>query len=248
MSMALVARVASAEEAPVGAPADKPTGAFPKMPRQSPTSEPGSQPPSAVPSQPTVSRQDAYSASQREPAYSGPPAYGQWAPGPYYPPPWTAPTRDAADDSDEHENWYGWQTLAVDGTSLAVAIGGAASNVGALGGFGLVGYVAGAPIVHFAHGHVGTGFASAGLRVGLPIVGALIGFAAEDCHGGGEFCGLGGAAVGLLVGGAAAITLDAAVLAREEVKPEPGPIQRLGISPVLDPQKRLAAVKVSGAF
>jgi len=248
-SVVLAARVGFAEEAPGGASADKPTGTFPEMPRQPPTPEPGRPPPSAVPAAPTASRHDAYSASQPAPAYSGPPAYGQWAPGPYYPPPWAAPPPDAsADDSDEQENWYGWQTLAVDGTSLALAIGGGASELGAVAGLGVTGLIVGAPIVHFAHGRVGTGFASAGLRVGLPIVGALIGVAAEDCHDGRDWCGLGGAAVGVLVGGVAAIALDAAVLAREDVKRDPSPIQRLGVSPIVDPQKRMAAVTVSGAF
>jgi hypothetical protein len=235
-------------DVPGGASADKPTGAFPEVPQQSPSSESGRQPPSTVPAAPTASQHDAYSASQRPPAYSAPPAYGQWAPGPYYPPPWTAPPPDAsARDSDEQETWYGWQTLAVDGTSLALAIGGGVSRQDLVTGFGVAGLFVGAPIVHFAHGRVGAGFASAGLRVGLPIVAALIGFAAEDCHGG-DFCGLGGLAIGVLVGGASAIALDAAVLAREDVKRDPGPIQRLGISPVVDPQKRMAAVTVSGVF
>jgi len=65
-----------------------------------------------------------------------------------------------------HKHWYGWQTLLVDlGSVLTIP----------LGGVGLAGYALGAPIVHLAHGQVGRGVGSLGLRLALPLVGGAVG-------------------------------------------------------------------------
>lgn len=120
---------------------------------------------------------------------------------------------------------YTLQILAADGISLAVlgvgaAIEGSSHGEGAdalgnalmFGGIG--GLFLGGPIVHTAHGHWRLGLASLALRVGLPFAGAAIGGAAADCSKDAFLCGLGEAALGFTIGTAAAITLDAAVLAR----------------------------------
>jgi hypothetical protein len=115
----------------------------------------------------------------------------------------------------------------------------------------LAGYSLGGPTVHWAHGNVGTGFASLGLRVGLPLTGALLGAAAADCGsgGGGEFCGLGEVAVGLLLGMGAAIAIDSAVLAREPVEPEPSVgLRSLRVSPVIAADGSRAALVATGNF
>src|SRR5262245_28737111 len=85
--------------------------------------------------------------------------------------------------------WYGWQTLTSDGS--AIALGALAYGVDKAGGTAITNvfwtasvatFFVGAPVIHWKHGHVGKGFGSLGLRVGLPlgafIVGALIGGAA----------------------------------------------------------------------
>lgn len=120
---------------------------------------------------------------------------------------------------------YTLQILAADGISLAVfGIGGAIEGSGhgegadTLGNVlmygGLGGLWLGGPIVHTAHGHWGLGLASLALRVALPVAGAAIGGAAADCTKDEWLCGLGEAVLGYTIGTAAAITIDAAVLAR----------------------------------
>lgn len=75
--------------------------------------------------------------------------------------------------------WYGHQTLLADGASLslfgiaAVADSGATSGVFAASG--VVSWTLAAPIVHFAHGHVGKGFADLGVRAGSVALGGAIG-------------------------------------------------------------------------
>lgn len=67
--------------------------------------------------------------------------------------------------------WYGWQTLAVDGAALGVAVGGFAiheSEVPLVVGAGA--YAIGAPIVHLAHREPWRAAGSLGLHLGLPIL------------------------------------------------------------------------------
>lgn len=73
-----------------------------------------------------------------------------------------------------------------------------------------------APVVHGIHGHFGRAALSFALNLSLPAAGALVGFALDSQHCGGEewFCGLGGFIVGGFAGIASAIVIDAAVLAR----------------------------------
>jgi hypothetical protein len=126
--------------------------------------------------------------------------------------------------SDIHEHWYGWQTLAVDGAAFVIAGVGVVASDGGQGSGGAElallaagTYVLGGPVVHFAHENGFRGLASLGLRVATPVVFALVGYAAEDCSSGGEFCGFGGFIIGGSLGILGAIIIDAAVLAREEV-------------------------------
>lgn len=115
--------------------------------------------------------------------------------------------------------WYGWQTLVSDGAATLCFI--TAGTLGsadherasqALAWLGLLGYEFAPGIVHFAHGHPGRGFASMGVRFGMPLAGAFVGAsAASGCNG--YECEAGGAALGLLAGMGGAIAMDAAVFA-----------------------------------
>lgn len=71
--------------------------------------------------------------------------------------------------------WYGWQTLLADGVAygclgtglILFSAQGSHETAGptVLLAAGVGGSLLGAPIVHFAHGKIGTGFASLGLRM-----------------------------------------------------------------------------------
>ncbi|HKY40907.1 MAG TPA: hypothetical protein VJN18_33460 [Polyangiaceae bacterium] len=156
-----------------------------------------------------------------------------------------APQALEGERPEPKRRWYGGQTLAADGISLGVLVLGAANENFAYVGVG--GLFLAAPIVHFGHGNVGRGFLSLGMRVALPIGGAALGSASEGCGGGGEqdFCGLAGAAIGLLVGGVAAIALDSAVVAWE---PVPKETRAVSWSPGLIATKDSARLLVSGSF
>jgi hypothetical protein len=170
--------------------------------------------------------------------------------GPAY---WSAPPPPAtqllpADGIESEETrWYGWQTLIADGASFAVVAATAYNEDAYLAEVGVVGYVVAAPIVHAAHGRPLTGLASAGLRIGLPVAGALAGLAVADCSAEAHFCGLGEALAGLVAGIAGAIAIDAAVLAREPA-PRERPPNRFALTPTLELSSRRQVLGVQGTF
>jgi hypothetical protein len=160
--------------------------------------------------------------------------------------------------------WYGYQTLAADGSALAfVALSGAVSNDGAKTGFGLaaLGSYAIAPaIIHAVNGHPWRGVGDAAIRLAAPVaagfLGAMIGAAAykpsndpnaglSDAFGmmGAEMVGL---EIGVLTGIAAAVTIDAAVLAKDEV-PAAAP-KTASITPLAGPTKNGFTAGVGGTF
>jgi hypothetical protein len=109
---------------------------------------------------------------------------------------------------------------------------------------GVTDYMIGPPIVHWAHGHVATGFGSLGLRT-LPILlgGAVIA--------GGSKGDIENALVGVWVvgiGAVAAVTIDAAVLAREEVPVTTAFGVPLFIAPRTTLMRRGGTVGLTGAF
>jgi hypothetical protein len=76
------------------------------------------------------------------------------------------------------EQWYGWQTLAVDGVAAAMATTALALKTGAatdFWGLGIGTYALGAPIIHVVHGRPWVGLGDLGLRLGVPFVGMFIG-------------------------------------------------------------------------
>jgi hypothetical protein len=109
-------------------------------------------------------------------------------------------------------------------------------------------YVLAPPIIHLAHGRAGIAAASLGLRLGAPLGGGFLGaLAAGDC--GGDFCRLGGAALGFILGMVVATTIDAAVLSyetraldedsRNEARraPPPRPAKAISFAPTGGPRK-----------
>jgi hypothetical protein len=90
--------------------------------------------------------------------------------------------------------WYGWQTLLVDGLSIAL--------VSVRPELGLAGYAVGAPIVHAANDRWGIAAASVSCRLGCPLVVALSSQGPS---------GRGGELSGLVAGAGVAMVLDAVV-------------------------------------
>jgi hypothetical protein len=115
-------------------------------------------------------------------------------------------------DQDAEKHWYGWQTLLVDAVSIAAM---------PAAGVGFGGYLLGAPIVHATHDRWGIAAASLGLRVALPVAGAIAGLKFANCAPqmanteGGDWCGVGEAIVGVGLGMLTAIAIDAAVFSYE---------------------------------
>lgn len=73
------------------------------------------------------------------------------------------------------EVWYGWQPLISDGAATASWLTAVATKEGSgvLVIVGATAYLLGGAIVHWAHGSVGKGFASLGLRFVVPVVTGL---------------------------------------------------------------------------
>ena len=120
-------------------------------------------------------------------------------------------------------HWYGWQVLLVDLGALAFS--GAALGSGSTA----LTYVAGGiqlfgpPIVHWSHGRVGAGFGSMGIRVALPLLGALVGYSNAKCTRGYslEDCSpqVIATVIGLGIGQIVASIVDIASLSYESTSP-----------------------------
>lgn len=163
-----------------------------------------------------------------------------------------AADEDAAADAAERRQWYGWQTLVADGTSLAALLVGASltsqrsSSDGAgdtLVGAGLLGYVLAPGIVHFAHRNPGRGFASFGLRLGMPLAAAFVGASlASGCNT--NLCESNGAGIGVLLGMGGAVAIDAALFAYDDAKRSSS--RRLDLLPVMSVTPQQAWIGLAG--
>ncbi len=149
----------------------------------------------------------------------------------------------AVSQSDTQERWYGWQTLAMDAAWVgllgiavtAIAVDPSFSDEGPTNAVAMVAgvtavptYLFGAPIVHAAHGHCDRAGASLALRIGAPIALAYLGsgLGTLACPGKASdtsnyHCVNGATGAGALAGLVAAISVDAALLAREKVPRHP---------------------------
>jgi hypothetical protein len=159
----------------------------------------------------------------------------------------------AAPEPMSQSHWYGWQTLLVDGAALTTVVGGlwlrpAHQDWSVVSIVGVGGLAVGAPIVHWAHGHTGVGFASLGLRLGLPALGALIALT-PSCSGG--ECSEQALALALGVTLIPApIVLDATWLARERETAGAAPPARAGVdwAPFISAFGERRMLGVSGRF
>lgn len=112
--------------------------------------------------------------------------------------------------------WYGWQTVLLDISTLAVSL--AAESPHAAG----ISYLAAGPLVHVLHGQYENAGISAALRVLAPAVGAAPGLILmTSCDGWGCLPGGLAALVGAGAGGLVAVVVDAAVLSKERVPAPP---------------------------
>jgi hypothetical protein len=147
--------------------------------------------------------------------------------------------------------WYGWQTLTVDGASLLTAPL----------GVGIGGLVLGGPIVHLVHERPLAALASLGLRTVLPVVGGYIGRnAAGNCTKEREpgdilgpcfMHGLDELVVGALIGVSIAVAVDASALAYAPATPAERPSDKprvTSVAPSIDPVTRSASLGLGGTF
>jgi hypothetical protein len=173
-----------------------------------------------------------------------------------------APPALAKPARKEVNHWYGWQSLIADGASLAIGVSGGVMDLrattplsSALLYSSFVGYLLGAPAVHWGHEQIEKGFASIGLRVGLPLAGFFIPYAVGPrCFAGSE--GDNGSLAclpymvgGVIVGAVAAVAIDDAVLAYDT--PAKGDHRaalssRLSIAPYVTSNQR--GLVLRGAF
>ncbi len=149
---------------------------------------------------------------------------------------------------EKQTEWYGYINLTCDAlatTSLYLSQEARSDTEEKLAYLALFTYLAGGPIAHWSHGNVGTGFASLGLRAGMPVVSTYLGCAAFGGGGGSEYGCLGGAIIGLGLGLIGAVTIDAAALAYKERE---APRMAMHLVPVATPTKHGATFGVAATF
>jgi hypothetical protein len=167
----------------------------------------------------------------------------------------------AAEDEEEEDDydgdgrprrrWYGWQTLTADAscfglllTAAAIDGPGSGDETDFLVTAALAGYEFAPGIIHFAHGNTGRGFASFGLRLGMPLAGAFLGAATSSgCDD--YYCEAQGAGIGVLLGVAGAIAIDAAVFAYEDPRRRSSASR---VAPLVAVSARQAWLGVGGAL
>jgi hypothetical protein len=164
---------------------------------------------------------------------------------PVYSPPGMTPSLEPA--APPLELGYRWQTALSDGAAVGLFMLGASSNSSGLADAGLGTYLLGAPIIHLSHNRPGRAAGSLALRLGLPILGVMVGLKshAHSCPNG-DICdeGPGAEAVlGLLGGVVAASVIDTAFLAKGDEAPA-----RPSWSPAVTANQHGFGLGVAGAF
>ncbi len=116
--------------------------------------------------------------------------------------------------------WYGGSVLLADGlvVSGAVLLKLAGAPQGAIASTMVLGYTIAPPLVHLAHGSAPRTLGSLGLRLGAPALFALAGWAAYPCFMS-DRCRNTGVGLGIVIGYASAVILDATALAWESRRP-----------------------------
>ena len=167
------------------------------------------------------------------------------------PPAATAPVEEPASAREIHTHWYGWQTLLVDAGGLAMMSIGANARSTNLTAIGIGVYALGPPLVHMGQGRPAMAITDLGLRAIAPVVMGgtflLLGGASDSECRSGCYLAVIGLEVGVLLGGAAAIAIDASVIARERVVTPPKTAS-VRWSPTLAPQRGGGTLGAVGAF
>ncbi len=163
---------------------------------------------------------------------------------------WTGPLSPPAADRGPDvpqltkSRWYGWQTLLTDAAAFASLDIDPALGVGV--------YALGGPIVHWSHGNTWRGFGSLAMRVGAPVLlGAAFARTCNPSGDEGDWGCLGAAVIGVGLGVAGAIAVDAAVLARDRVPVESDTAMSLGsvsVTPTLAAGRDRASLMLQGTF
>jgi hypothetical protein len=140
------------------------------------------------------------------PAFADPPGLTEPAPSPSTP----------AVDS------YRLEVFALDaGVTVALVAG---NRNGGVVGLALTTYLLGAPILHLMHDRPGTAVASAGLRIGLPLVVGLLGARAfADSRDPDSDGPIAGAALGVMGGAITASAIDIGMFAKGDDRPHVAP-------------------------
>ncbi len=161
--------------------------------------------------------------------------------------------------------WYGWQTLTVDGASTALVLAGVGVGAGANGTAGaalslagVTGFAVGAPIVHAVHGQWGIAAADLGLRAGAVALGAFVGHevgraTSSGCSSNSVPLGclgssLDGLAIGATAGAVIASVLDAALLSQDKPVPQETPAPSFSWTPSVSMVKGGGTGGVTGTF
>ena len=142
---------------------------------------------------------------------------------------------------------YRGSTLASDGVAVGALAIGVAARADFMAVLGLATYVVGAPAMHLTNQRYGRAAASVAMRVGLPLLGAVIGDSLpRDCGPSGDCMGPPAALfLGLAAGGIAAMAIDTIFLA----KGDPHPSQpQLAWRPVAGTTRDGLAIGIAGQF
>jgi hypothetical protein len=130
--------------------------------------------------------------------------------------------------------------LILDGIALGLVVVGASGESGEVAVLGVGTYLLGPPIAHAAHGNGGRAWGSFGLRLGMPVGGALVGAGNKDS--------VEGLLAGFTLGYLGAVVIDAAALAWERPPAATSVASRALISPQVQVSQRAVSAGLSGAF
>ena len=132
-------------------------------------------------------------------------------------------TEPEAADKVMTAHWYGWSLILSDALTITAAVagelleddgdgrgdvstGGLSNAAYTLAGLN---YVITPQVLHGFQGSAGNNLVSGMLRLSLPLLGAVVGSGRADCAPNQNVCGMQEAAEGFIVGGLAAMVLDA---------------------------------------
>ncbi|MBK6687485.1 MAG: hypothetical protein IPG45_23640 [Deltaproteobacteria bacterium] len=143
-------------------------------------------------------------------------------------PPTTPPWKN-----EEVREWYGWQLIIADLTCLGVMMVSGSLEVAPVFLTGITTMVVGVPVLHGMHGRPITVIQSYALRIGGPLLGALIGGQGGRSDS--------GSTAGLVVGAVLAVLIDDLLLSHEVVEVR-------GLQPVVEVSEERSQAGISWSF